>query len=249
MNKYICLILLSFCLKIQSNPLIKVGDFFAPYFWTEASDTSKPVGYSGLIRVSDQINDTNFLADFKIYDTQWWQGVVPDIHKKIKIIFSNQKPDSVTRCSEKFKSALWLRSFKDSTGSKADSSLRFYFPILPRNQSYNLYDFFSIKLSDTMNLQFQGVQDSLLVGSFSRQVSGEPTFLYAKNAIAIQTTAANSLRIKKVQILGKYEKYVSLYMHFRLSILVDNATYYGTESIDTTVTTIVVKPSRLLLKE
>jgi hypothetical protein len=241
MKKFLLIIILIF--NLHADNLVKVGDYFFSYFWT-MKDTTQSSGYYGLSVVSNQLDDTNLLMKFKVTDLQWWQSVVSNPNKKIKMTFSSSKPDSVEICSGKFSSALWIRSIWDSTGSKADSSLRFYFPIIPKSQSYNLYDYFSIKLNDTMNLQFQGIQDSVFMGSFIRRISGQPTYLYAKNAIAIVTTAANDLRIRSIQVNGKYEKLVSSYLKFHLSSLVDSAYYYGLDIVDTIIP-IATKPTNL----
>jgi hypothetical protein len=186
-------------------------------------------------------------AKFKILNCSWWLSLVANIFSSINLLFENTKPDSIGLCSSRFATTSWLHSINGSTDSNG-YVIRFYFPVLPIGQPYGRYDYFSIKLNDTMDIQFQSDADSVLTGSFiSKRGVGKPTKLYAKNAISIQTTSANPMRIRSIQINGAYEKLVSSYLGFDLSKLKTGAAFYGLDFVDTVITEQLIQVNNVAL--
>lgn len=223
-----------FFASIAANgPALKIGDYFSSFFWAQFSGDSLHYGYYGLTTITGAVAgtaSTTFSATLQMSNYPLSNGSTGTVNGPLNFVFDNSKPDSIGLCSSKFALVSWLHSIKNGT-----DAIRFYFPILPIGQAYNLYDYFSIKLNDTMDLQFQGVADSVLAGSFISNVAGKPATIYAKNAIAILTTSANVLRIRSIQINGAYEKLDSSYLNFDLAGLASSAAFYGIDVIDTVI--------------
>jgi hypothetical protein len=229
----------NFSTLAASTQIFNTGDIFCPFFWVQASGDSIIKGFYGFAKVTDQQANnglTNVNARFRIdRGVQWWINMVTNIDTTITLVFSDKKPDSVEICSEKFNTVPWLRSIVGGTDNNA-YSIRFFFPILPQNQKYNQYDYYRLQINDTMDIQFQGVNDSVLAGSFvNRRLPGTVTKLYAKNAIMIQTTSTNSMRIRSIQMDSANAKFDSLYLNFDLLSLHKKAKMYGLNFIDTTI--------------
>jgi hypothetical protein len=232
-----------------SYAAIKAGDTFCPFFWTQSAsgDTAK-TGCYGVAKIESQIpatDGTSYPASFRLTPAQWWLSIVAKGNPEAKFFFSTAKPDSIDLCAGKFSAIPWLHSIAGKTNT-APYSIRFLFPVLPTNIDYGRYDYFTVRFNDTMDVHFQGINDSVMAGSFvNRRVPGSKTIIYAKNAIAVQTTARNSLRIKSIQIDGAYEKLVSTYLRFDLASLKANAKYYGLNFIDTTVVEVFTRISNV----
>ena len=219
-------------------PVFTTGDSYCSFFWTQAPNDVSKFGYYGIIKITSitqAVNSTLLGATFRLDRCSWWQNLVASQFAGINLNFANSKPDSIDLCSGKFSGAAWLSSLAGNTDSDP-YSIRFYFPILPKDQPYGRYDYFIVRCNDTLDLQFQGIDDSTFTGSFvNRQTPGSTTKIYAKNAVAVRTTNTNSLRIKSIQIDGAYEKLVSSYLQFNLLSLKSGAGYYGLNFIDTVI--------------
>ncbi len=216
----------------------KTGDTFYSFFWTQSATDTNKYGYYGLLKITGQSQypgTTNYKGSFRLDRCPWWQRLVANVNTDISISISDSKPDSVDLCAAKFAAVPWLNAISGGTDT-ADYRIRFLFPILPIGQNYACYDYFSVRFNDTIDVQFQGIDDSTMAGSFiNRRVPGSITTIYAKNAIAIRTTAKNPTRIGSIQVNGAYEKLVSSFLRFDLSYLKSNAVWYGLNFIDTTI--------------
>jgi hypothetical protein len=241
------LLLTPFEIFSASPPVFKTGDTLRAFFWSQTSDNI--TGFYGKTKIWDQVTDTgvaNFPAKFTLVRCPWWLNMVLKKYNEININFNNSKPDSVEFCSEKFSNVSWLRSINGHTDTAA-YFMRFYFPILPLNVSYKQFDYFSVILNDSMRLQFQGISDSTMAGSFISKKSGKPTVMDAKNAITVLTTTAKPLRIKSIQINGAYEQLSSSYLGFKLSELKNPVQYYGIDIVDAIDNDTVPVPQKIQL--
>lgn len=219
------------------SSVLKNGDAIYSFFWTRSATGTNNYGYYGLVNIiSGQTKSATdeSIGKFRLDRSSWWLKLVTNASSDITIVFQNEKPDSVSRCSGKFTSVPWFSTILGQTDT-ASYLMRFYFPILPQTQSYRQYDFFSIRINDSTDLQFHAVSDTSFTGSFISNGVGKATTIRAKNAFTILTTTRNALRIKKIEINGAHESYASSYLGFDLSSLKNNAAYYGLDIIDTTL--------------
>ena len=255
-NAVVCTAIMVFCYWIKSSaavvPVFNTGDSYCSFFWTQTTNEVAKYGYYGITKITgvDQSGaSTIYSAKFRVDRCSWWQSLVMNIYGNINFVFNNTKPDSIDLCSSKFAAVSWLRSITGATDSNA-YSIRFYFPVLPKDQPYSRYDYFTVLFNDSMDVQFQGISDSIITGSFiNKRIPGSTTMIYAKNAIAIQTTSANAFRIRSIQINGVYEKLVSSYLRFDLSALKKNAAYFGFNVIDTVIPDQVIQVKSVALSQ
>jgi hypothetical protein len=235
-----------FSASAANDIIFKPDDSFCPFFWTLASGESSPKGFYGFAKVIDQFANKSLTitsARFRMEKASWWQKIVMNIDTTISIVVADKKPDSVYTCSGKFDPVHWLCSIQGGTDT-ARYFFRFIFPILPQNQSYGPYDYYTIRFNDTMDIQFQDLNDSVLIGSFINIATPrKATTIFAKNAIVIQTTFSNPLRIKSIQVDSANEKLVSSYLNFDLLSLHQKAKTYGLNFIDTTIVPQIVQIS------
>lgn len=222
---------------ISAAPLsLKTGDSLVSFFWTRAKASPVDSGCYGLTTIGAKSVSTSPLpASFQLLRSSSKQSFSHASYSAdMNIAFANGKPDSVAICSGKFSTVSWLTSIKVTMGLKT-YNIRFYFPILPTGQSYQAYDFFSIILNDSMRLQFQGISDSVFYGSYISKKPGSPTIIHAKNAVAIQTTGKNALRIKSIQMNGSYLPWDSSYTGIDFSLFRQDKEVYGIDFIDTVI--------------
>jgi hypothetical protein len=220
---------------------------FYTFLWTRASTDSVNSGCYGLSTISSHKSDDKvmlYAATFRMFPGSWWKNLVAKIETNLNLAVSNSKPDSIDKCSNRFSAdtVSWVNSISGNT-DKGSYSLRFLFPVLPQKSSYRMYDYFSVLIDSSTILQFYALSDSVFIGSFINNYHTDKgkISIYAKNAIAITTTAANTLRIKSIQFDGKYNKYTSSYLHFNLDTLKSNAAWYGITFIDTVMSNVILK--------
>lgn len=235
----------------QGIAVFNPGDSLYSFFWTLTPPEAVNRGYYGLATIiakNQGTNITTYQAKLDLKGFPLWRTLFGNSGYDMTLTFFNSKPDSIERCSNRFNSIPWLRSMSGYAEGK-DYLIRFFFPVLPVSQPYTLYDYFTVLINDTMCIEFQVISDSTIIGSFinNRKTGNGKTVIYAKDAIAIQTTIKNSFRIKSIQINGTYEKLASGYMGFSLSNLNSNASYYGINLLDTTITDLSVQVKNITL--
>ncbi|MBN1981003.1 MAG: hypothetical protein JW795_05695 [Chitinivibrionales bacterium] len=217
-------------------PVYKPGDSLYTFLWNQSLTDQNDYGYYVLGKITDTIRNKDSItcnAKYSILQLPWWKQQIPADSGTINFIFWDGKPPSVLSCSKRFDSTYWLCAI-NKIQKPTNNTIRFYFPILPSNQAYALYNYFTVKYNDTMNIEFQVVSDSVVTGSFvnKKSVGNEKTILYAKNAIVIKTTAAFPLRIKTVHIDAAFASLVSSYIGFDLVALKKDVRYYGVEALN-----------------
>lgn len=155
------------------------------------------------------------------------------------ITFNNAKPNVINNCSDHFSNVEWFTGFKslvynDSLIISYDS-IRFYFPLLPLDQSYGRYDYFTIDVDDSCDLEFYGAGDSIMVGTF---VHKKPDSLgvvniLGRNAFIVELTNSNPIRISSIRCDWKYDSLIKIFLQFPLDSLKKDATLYGIDILDT----------------
>jgi hypothetical protein len=241
-NAFLCMVILACWFHTEAAAsavsALSTGDSYCSFFWTQSTGDTFKIGYYGVLKIGSQSQGALFTTDsatFRLDRSSWWQRTVANVNTNIEFVFSTAKPDSIDLCSAKFAPVPWLQSITGKTDT-AEYAIRFLFPVLPIGQNYGRYDYFTVRLNDTMEIHFQGINDTTLTASFVNQrIPGSITKIYAKNAITVRTTATNSFRIRNIQIDGAYERFVSAYLRFDLSSLKKNAGFYGLALIDTTI--------------
>ena len=233
-------------------PVVSKGDSYCMFFWTQTPNELAQYGYYGITKITNVVQSgsaTTDSATFTVDGGSWWQNLVANTYAKINLSFDNTIPDSIDLYSTKFAAAPWLWLINGATDLNA-YSIRFYFPVLPVNLSYSRYDYFTVKFNDSMDIHFQGISDSIFTGSFiNKRVPGSITKIYAKNAITIQTTSANALRIRSIQVDGTFKNLVSSYLGFDLSSLKTNAAFYGFTVVDTVPMAQVIQVKSVALSQ
>ena len=223
---------------VSAAHALSAGDSYCSFFWTQPAGGASKIGYYGVLKIGGKGQGAGFTTDsatFRLDRSPWWQRIVANVNANIEFSFSTAKPGSIDLCAAKFAPVPWLLSITGGIDA-AEYAIRFLFPVLPIGQNYGRYDYFTIRLNDTMDIHFQGIDDTTLTASFvNRRIPGSKTTIYAKNAITVRTTSTNSFRIRDIQIDGAYERLVSAYLRFDLSSLSKGAAFYGLNLIDTTL--------------
>ncbi len=225
-------------------------DSFYSFFWTRAADDSAAAGYYGLATIGDEGQAESRNASFRMFSgDSWWKDLVSGISTGVTLGVSDDKPDSIEQFSSRFSDVSWINSITGSTDLKS-YKIRFFFPVLPKDRGYRIYDHFIIRLHKDTLLQFTAISDSVFVGTFTndRSVAGGKTTIYAKNALSITTTSKNALRIKTIQIDGKHRALASSYLRFDLDALGSGASYYGLSIIDTSRSDIIFRVESISLQ-
>jgi len=161
----------------------------------------------------------------------------------LEITFINSSPENIVHCSPTYKSCIWLHKFTLPKSYMGIDSLCFNFPVPDQSSPYRKYDYFTIALNDSIHLQYQGVEDSIFMGSFiNHKRRTEPDkWLVAKGAIMVQVSNAAPFKIKSIQMAAKYNDLLVQYLKCDLySALGTKRDYFGIDFIENT-TVIGVK--------
>ena len=158
----------------------------------------------------------------------------------VNVVFSKTKPTKITRCPDHFKNVEWITGIR-TTAYK--DSVNFYFPLLPMNQNYGRYDYFTVDVDDSLDLEFYGAGDSIMVGTFVHKKPGPSgaVNILGRNAMIVEITKANPLRIKSFRCNGKMDSLLSVFLRFPLDSLKKDAAWYGLDILDTTSVTPRIK--------
>ncbi len=215
---------------------------YQSFFWTRAPGETVNRGYYGTLTPDSTGSNSGDEAVFSLFGGSWLKSLAGKASTRLDLHFSSSIPDSIGIHSGRFSTTPWLDSISVHFG-KEFRSIRFFFPLLPKNQSYRTYDHFSVHFAPDTVLQFQAVSDTLFIGSFTndrRRGSGR-TRIYAKNAIAVTTTSSHAMRIRSLQIDGAHRHAASSYLRLNLDTLDSDAEFYGISIIDTSANEVIFR--------
>lgn len=223
-----CLIAVSPLLVHAQSPL-DTGTTIQAFYWTQDSDEGDKNGCYGYTRINttgSQGSTTNHLSTFWLPTYQWWHELFPETYIECSVELTDGIPDRVTRGSDHFSNVPWFGGFGRTD---SDDTLRFPFPLLPRGMPYGRYDYFTVDVNDTLDLEFYGAGDSIMVGTF---VHKEPDSrgavnIIGRNAIIVELTEGNPLRIHSIRCNGAFEPLISAYLGYDLTSLKESAAWYG----------------------
>ncbi len=217
------------------GPLTR-GLVFKAFYWTMDSDSSVKSGCYGYTKIDSaaQIPEgTRYSSSFWLPTYSWWHRLFTQTYLSTAIRITESKPAAVTRSPGHFSNVPWLEGFERT--DSAGNAMRFLFPMLPITSSYGRYDYFTVDVNDTVDLEFYGAGDSIVVGTFVDKRPG-PTGairIIARNAFVVELTNSNPVRIGSVRCNGSFEPLVSSYLGYDLKKLKQTAAWYGFDIMDT----------------
>lgn len=217
-------------LNVVVNAAIFPNTFLKVFFWTQDSSIdSVKNGCYGYVKIESNNNYKTTLW----LEYNWWNLLFPKIYLPCEINCSDTQPTDVKRSPNHFASSPWLSGFKrtDTTGQ----IIHFLFPLLPQNMSYGRYDYFSVDVNDTSELEFYGAGDSIMVGTFVHKLpdSRGAINILARNAFIIGLTKGNPLRISSIRCDAHFEPMISSFLDINLTKFKENVAWYGIDIIDT----------------
>ena len=217
----------------MADSSLSKGTIFASFFWTQGANDSVKNGCHGYTKINSVSTETGrYSSTFWLSNSSLWQKMFNNTYVTTVITTSNGKPAEITAASNHFSSVEWFTSFERTC---SNDILQFYFPLLPQDAGYGRYDFFTVKVNDTTDLEFYGANDSIMVGTFVHK-KPHPTGavnILARNAFIVELTNANPLRIKSIRCNGSYRSLLTAYLKFNLDTLKRNGAWYGIDISDT----------------
>lgn len=218
---------------------------FKAFFWTQDStnDSIKKgcYGYNQIDSIYSTAEGSKLFSLFWL-TYNWWHLRFKMAYMPAVITISKTAPAKVTRGGNHLLNSEWFTGFKHIGTT---DSIQFYFPLLPMSQSYGRYDYFTIDIDSLLDLEFYGAGDSIMVGTFvhKKPDARGAVQILGRNAIIVELTKANPLRIRSVRCDGKFDSLITLYLKYDLNTIKQNASWYGIDILDTlsNVPKIVVK--------
>ena len=236
-----CCVLFLVAVSSAALPDLAAGSPFNGFFWTQAEDGGVRSGCYGHLSIDGEgVNSsgaTRYPSTFWLeskYD--WWKNFFPGLYLSSSIIINEDDPPEIINKSEHLSDCAWFRGFERT--DSAGYALQFLFPLLPQNEQYGRYDYFTVKVDDTLNLEFYGAGDSIMAGSFVHKDpdSNGVVRILARNAFVVELTKSNPLRIKSIRCNAEFEEYLTWYLKYDLKKLKNGVAWYGMDFIDTSVT-------------
>lgn len=222
------------CNKSCISASIQQGNKLAAFFWTQKAENDSfkhgCYAYSHVVGIdSSSNNSVKYVSNFWLNYT-WWKVLFGKTFVKIDILNSRSKPASCTQSLNHFNNIEWLTGFTDNI---TRDTIQFYFPLLPVNINYGRYDYFTINVNDTVEIQFYGAGDSIMVGTFLHKNGDErgATKILGRNAIIIELTSSNVFRIKSVRFNAEYKDLINAYLKFDLNRFKSDEGWYGVDII------------------
>ncbi len=209
--------------------------FFA---WKRDAAQEQNAGYYGLTeitRVASAAADT-IEAVTEIQGMPFWLELITSRFADTRLVIDHHKPATVKNCSQKYETCRWLRSVR-LTLDAGERHCRFEFPLLNQPDAFNQYDYFTVQVNDSLDLQFHAVADSLLMGSFlNTQYRSDPDkWLCGKAAVRIRTDAATALGVRYIELDARYRDLLAIYTGLDIHQFDQNAAFFGVELLDTTL--------------
>lgn len=250
-NSWVIVFLLSTI--VTAYPTFSAGDAFQLFPWTRKESDNVNYGYKLVSKIISQANKNDSLvvdASIRVAGLPKWLEKVKTSYGSLKITFTNSKPSNVVHCSPQYESCPWLSELRISL-DKENYSIKFPFPVPDGQNPYHKYDYFTIAVNDSVHLQFQGVEDSIFMGSLlNNKRRNEPDkWLMAKGAIMVRTSRLSPLKIHNIELNADQKSIISEYLGIQLSQLdyskQDTCDYYGIDFIDTTITEQIIQVSNV----
>lgn len=223
--------------SVPATASLSKGSTFSAFFWTQSANDSVKNGCYGYNVVDSVSTKTGtYYSTFWLSNYSWWQKLFTNTYVNTAITTSKSKPAAISKAPDHFTSVEWITGFQ-RTGS--NDSIRFYFPLLPQTAGYGRYDYFTVSVNDTLSIEFYGVGDSVMVGSFvnKKPASNGAINILARNAFILELTKANPLRIKSIRCNSAYKTLLNTYLNFNLATFKDGVAWYGIDIIDTVTNT------------
>lgn len=238
---------------IYSYPGFITNDVFMFFSWTRKESDTLNYGYNLFTRINSQVIKNNSMlvnAAVRVAGLPEWMNYVSNHYGSMDIAFTNTKPSNIVNCSSSYESCPWLNHFRLTLDNEIDT-IRFLFPIPDQNTAYHKYDHFTISVNDSVNLQFQGVDDSTFMGSLlNNNRRNEPNkWLMEKGAVMVRTSNRAPFRIRDIELKAAYKDLMSSYLGFDLSRLSKDCDYYGMDFIDTTIAEVIISTSGLKIQD
>lgn len=229
---------------IYAFPEFSSNDAFLLFSWIRNASDTYNSGYKMISRVKSQVTRKDSLivdAALRVEGFPKWYDYVANTYSSLGITFTSSKPSNVLNCTQAYVQCPWLLKLHLAL-DKENHTINFPFPIPDQAKPYHKYDYFTIAVNDSIHLRFQGVQDSLFMGSFLnvKMRNSPDNWLIAKAAVMIHTSNNTPFRIRSIELSAKYKDLLKEYLGFDLSRLSSSCDYYGMDFIDTTITEQVI---------
>jgi len=226
--KFLILVLCLGFFELFSFPKFSSTEHISLFSWTRLETSSYNYGYNiaATVKSQKQVGNQLTVAATIQVPLQSWLEVVDSM----EITFNNTLPTIVVSCSPAYKSSIWLQKFIVSEPYLGIDSLLFTFPVQEQISSYRKYDYFIIAINDSIHLQYQGVEDSVFMGSFInyKRKSEPDKRLIAKGAIMVMVSDEAPFKIQKIQFNAKYKDLIAQYLKCDLySKFGTNCDYFG----------------------
>jgi len=246
-SRTIYLLILAICLLVSEIfpfPQLPINKAFSLFSYTRKDTFSYNYGYNltAIVKSQQQINNKLIVgATVQVPGLPDWLTT----NDSLEITFINSIPANIVNSSPTYKTSIWLQKFRLSKSYRGIDSLYFTFPVPDQISPYRKYDYFTIAINDSIHLQYQGVEDSVFMGSFlNHKRRNEPDkWLIAKGAIMVAVSNSAPFKIQNIQFAAKYKDLIAQYLKCDLySKLGTDCDYFG---IDFTGKTTVISVSNV----
>lgn len=224
---------------LHAFPKFASNDAFSFFSWIRNKTDTYNFGYNLVTTIdsSQTRNDSLIVAaKVQVNNMPEWLKYVKNSYGSLNITFSGSKPSNVVSCSPAYNSCPWLLELKLNLDNEKNT-IRFPFPVPDQNAPYHKYDYFTIAVNDSVHLQFQGVLDSIFMGSFInyKRFNEPEKRLMAKAAIMVSTSKSAPFKIHSIELNANYKDLITSYLGTDLSRLSTSCDFYGMdfmESVD-----------------
>lgn len=206
---------------------------FNSFFWTKDANEDVQRGCYGHTKTGEYSKDAGgYLSTFWLTNYEWWQKLFVNTYITITVRTEQGQPSQVTRASGHFEDVEWLTGF---TRNGSDDNIRFFFPLHSQAKPFGRYDYFTVDVNDTLDLEFYGAGDSIMVGTFVHKQPDErgAVNILGRNAIIVELTDANPLRINTIRCNGEYKSLLNTYFNYDLDKFAKDKEWYGISITDT----------------
>lgn len=240
-NAAVTLLLTLLASSVYGNGSLPMSenDRISIFSWVREEAQTVNRGFYGIIEVNDIKTDDSFLtigAATEIQGMPNWLDFVTNRSAPTVLTLETQMPSSVTQYSKSLETATWLTSISLSVVT-GNQTCRFVFPLPANGTRFQKYDYFIVRVNDTLNLQFNAVEDTVIIGSFlnTRHVTDPEKWLCGRDAIRVYTDTTKALGISAVDFNGEHRTLLNTYLGIDLDRFDSDAESYGIEFLDSTI--------------
>lgn len=242
-------LVLFFITALHAFPHFSPNDAFQLFPWTRQEADTVNYGYKLVSKINSQVTRNDSLivdATVRVAGLPQWLEKVKTSYGSLEISFTDSKPPSIVKCSQVYENCPWLAQFSISLDNE-NHTIRFPFPVPDDDNTYQKYSYFTVAVNDSVHLQFQGVEDSIFMGSFlNDKRQNEPEkWLMAKGAVMVRTSNRSPLRIHNIELNADHKDLITSYLGADLSQLSTDCNYYGIDFMDTTITEQIIQVSNV----